>query len=414
MALKNWLNPKRLRDYPRLIFIASWVVLIINVLFHQGWVGGITGIMIGGDFISNYSGGDLYMSDLAHLYDPAVQEANQTKLISPSKSPGFAPFISPPYVALAFSTLQSIPLPYAFALWEIINIVCILSSAYLLSKFFITNTLIDNQVSAFQLSIIILSSLAIVIGFLAGQSHGIILLLITGITLAMFKEKWWLAGVLGSILIYKPQFILGFLICWLIWRCYKALLTFTILAILWQIPVVAANGITPYLQYLDFSNLLLYLPYAKDNFPISIMATPYAFFATIFPFSFSKIIQIAIFIFGIIAIVLLGFIAYRARSLPIMNRFFTVSMAIILPLVIAPHTLIYDMIILVPALILLACMNELTLQIKHLAIILYICMLFLPLIGYVLKVALPGFIPLALYSYLIYVYFRSNRTAISS
>ena len=88
------INSKRLRDYPRLFFIASWSVLIVNLLLHRGWIGGLTGIMIGGDFISNYSSGSLYLTDINLLYDPTAQLARQTSLIEPSQSSGFAPFIS--------------------------------------------------------------------------------------------------------------------------------------------------------------------------------------------------------------------------------------------------------------------------------------------------------------------------------
>jgi hypothetical protein len=411
MMIWNFLNCKRLRDYPRLIFIASWSVLILNVLLHHGWIGGLTGIMIGGDFISNYSGGNLYMTNISLLYDPTAQQANQSALIAPNLSPGFAPFISPPNVALAASWLQFIPLTYAFIAWEFLNIICILISAYLLSKFVLPTWLQKKELSPFQVSIIILSSLATVIGLLAGQSHGIILLLVTGIILAMMNEKWVVAGILGSILIYKPQFILGFLFCWLVWGCFKTLLSFGILASIWQIPIIVFHRFTPYIEYINFAKSLLYLPYAKDSFPISIMATPYAFFATLFPINYVRIFQVLIILLGFVSIAFLVFVAYKARNTSMGKRYFSISMAVLLPLVIAPHTLIYDLLILVPAFVLLACIEDLTQQIKFLAVVFYLCLLFLPLIGYITKLALPGLIPLLFFCYLTFIYFHSVRIA---
>jgi hypothetical protein len=411
MTIWKFLNNRRLRDYPRLIFFTSWSILLLNVLLHNGWIGGITGIMIGGDFISNYSGGNLYLTNITHLYDPSAQQTNQTSLIAPSTSPGFAPFISPPYVALAASWLQSIPLPYAFIAWEVLNFVCILISAYLLSKFILPSWLQYKDLSSFRISIIILSSLATVIGFLAGQSHGIILLLVTGIILAMIREKWIVAGILGCLLIYKPQFILGFLICWLVWGCFKSLISFGILALLWQVPILVSHGLSPYFEYLNFSKLLLYLPYAKDSFPISIMATPYALLATLFPIGYAKVLQAVIITLGILAIAFLVFVAVKAKNGTVEKRYFPISMAVILPLVIAPHTLIYDLLILVPAFALLVTINDLTEIIRLSTIILYLSLLFLPLIGYVSKLALPGIVPLMLYCYLAIFYFRSIRIA---
>lgn len=411
MTIWKWLNPKRLRDYPRLIFIASWLVLALNLLLHQGWVGGLTGIMIGGDFISNYSGGKLYQTDISHLYDPAVQQANQAALISPDQSPGFAPFISPPYVALSASWLTSIPLVDAFAGWEILNLICVLVSAYLLSNFFSSEWLSQDELSSFQLSIIILSSFAFVVGFFAGQSHGIILLLCVGIVLAMKREKWVAAGIIGSLLTYKPQFVLGFVILWLVWGWIKTLLSFGILTILWQIPIIFTHGLSPYLDYLKFTRSLLYLPYAKDSFPISIMATPYAFLSTLLPANYSQLIQILLLMILIGMAIFLAYIAYKAKKLPIGKRVFAISLALLFPLIVAPHTLIYDLLILVPAIILLAAIQELSASIKLIAVIIYISLLILPPVGFILKLALPGLIPLALLIYLLMIYLRTNIIA---
>ncbi len=43
-------------------------------------------------------------------------------------------------------------------------------------------------------------------------------------------------------------------------------------------------------RLLFFSQLLLYLPYAKDSFPVSIMATPYALVSTLLPPSYALVI----------------------------------------------------------------------------------------------------------------------------
>jgi hypothetical protein len=405
------INSRRLRDYPRLIFIASWSVLILNLLLHRGWIGGLTGVMIGGDFISNYSSGSLYLTDINLLYDPTAQQARQTSLIEPSQSSGFAPFISPPYVALAMSSIAQIPLQVAFIGWEILNLVCVLASVYLLSRYVFPTWLAKNGLSPLQLSVIIFSSFAFVIGFLAGQSHGITLLLCTGIISAMMKEKWVMAGLLGSILTYKPQFILGFLICWLAWRCMKCLLSFAVITLLWQLPILLSHGISPYLDYLNFSRLLLYLPYAKDSFPVSIMATPYALMSTLLPPSFAKSIQYLLVLLVIGMLALLSYIAIKAQKVPMSQRYFTLAMALLLPLLIAPHTLIYDLLILVPAFILLLYYQDLTQPIKSLAALFYACVLFLPLIGYPIKIALPGLLPIILLLYLLQVYFRSKMIA---
>lgn len=414
MSIWKWLNPKRLRDYPRLVFVASWGVLFLNVLFHHGWIGGLTGIMIGGDFIANYSGGVLYKTDIQNLYNPIVQQEYQESLIAPSHSAGFAPFISPPYVGLAMSGIASIPLPYAFIAWEMINLICVCISAYLITKYLLPDLFSQKYLSLFQFLTIILSSFAFVDGLLSGQAHGIILLLCTGIILAMMRDKWIVAGLLGAILTYKPQFVIGFLIFWLFWRRVSALSSFVALTLIWQIPVILSHGLSPYLDYLQFTRTLLYLPYAKDSFPIAIMATPYAFLATLLPANFAKAIQILFLciLFGFAG--LLSYIAYKTKDQTVSKRYIAYSLAILFPLIVAPHTLIYDLLILIPALVLLANTQEMLPDIKLMGVIIYAGVLLLPLLGYITKLALPGLIPVAIMVYIGKSYFRLNKKAAPS
>ncbi len=111
---------------------------------------------------------------------------------------------------------------------------------------------------------------------------------------------------------------------------------------------------------------------------------------------------------------LLSYIAIKARKVPLGQRYFTLAMALLLPLLIAPHTLIYDLLILVPAFILLVNYQDLTQPIKSLAVVFYVSVLFLPLIGYPIKIALPGLLPVLLLLFLLLVYFRSKIIAEAS
>jgi hypothetical protein len=412
--MTTWLNSKRLRDYPRLFLVASWLIILLNFILHRGWIGGLTGILIGGDFISNYSGGMLYSTDISRLYDPIAQQEVQVALIAPSQSPGFAPFISPPHVAMAMSWLDPISLQSAFIGWQVLNLICVFISAYLIYRYILPRQFTNNQIDTTQLSIIILSTFAFVVGFTAGQSHGITLLLTTGMIVAMLKEKWIIAGLLGSLLTYKPQFVLGFLICWLLWRRIGAVLGFGIFTAIWQIPVLLSNGIKPYFGYLAFTRTLMYLPYAKESFPISIMATPYALFSTLLPVNWSKGVQILYVFGGIILVTLLCYIIITARSGSKNLRTWVYVSILLFPLIIAPHTLLYDLIILVPAIILLSGIDDHRQNLLKFSVICYVGVLILPLIGYSLKIALTASIPIAFLIYLIRTYFRSNIIAVES
>lgn len=395
--LNKWLNRTRLRDYPRLILVSSWTIVILNIALHQGWVGGLNNTLIGGDFIANYTGGLLYRTDIQHLYDHSIQENVQLALVSPTIPPGFAPFISPPYVAMAYSGLTYIPLSEALLIWVALIFLFSFSGIYLTHKFLVPTWLVQTGLTRIQLGVIIFSSFVFIVGTLAAQNHAITFLLVTGVLLATRYEKWTLAGILAGLLIYKPQFALGFLIIWLVWRRIRALASFSLVAVVWIGTAILNKGIEPYLDYLKFSEMLLLLPYAKDSFPISIMATPYALLTTLIPVEAIEITQ-AVHLTLIVALTLwVGFCAYQMRDIPYAARGGALTLAILYPLLVAPHTLIYDLIILVPAFLLLAYDRDRANKLKYPVIGTYLGALILPLIGYVAKVALAALIPLLIF-----------------
>ncbi len=90
MMIWTWLNPKRLRDYPRLVLITCSAVLLLNFLLRHGWIGGLTNYLLWGDFIIYYAAGQLYINDISHLYDYKTQETVQLSLIGSSKPIGLS------------------------------------------------------------------------------------------------------------------------------------------------------------------------------------------------------------------------------------------------------------------------------------------------------------------------------------
>src|SRR4030043_590387 len=270
MTIWKWINNKRLRDYPRLILIGSCSVLLVNLLLHHGWIGGLTGILMWGDFLVYYAAGIIYKTNIAQLYNPAVQEFTQVNLIAPTIPPGVTLYSYPPNAALFHSILSYISLPVSLIIWCLISIYCVVLAAKLMRRHLIPEWLAQKGLSSFQLSIIIFSSFAFIEGFAAGQMHSITLLLMVGVLVATMKEKWFLAGLLAAGLTYKPQFVIGFLIVWLVWKKFYAILTFILFSLIWHGTVLITKGLNPYLDYINFVGNMVYLPYIKEGFPISI------------------------------------------------------------------------------------------------------------------------------------------------
>jgi hypothetical protein len=114
-----------------------------------------------------------------------------------------------------------------------------------------------------QMLVILLSFFPVVLGLQNGQNHGFTLLLVTGIILYTIEKKPILAGLMAGCLIYKPQFVIGFLILWLIWKEYRALLAAGLVAVIWAGTVLVQVGIDPYIAYFNQLQNLFLLPYGR-------------------------------------------------------------------------------------------------------------------------------------------------------
>jgi hypothetical protein len=399
MNIWNWLNKKRLRDYPRLILIASTGVILLNIILSNGWIGGLTGLLMWGDFIDYYSAGILYKTNIAQLYNPIIQETSERSLIAPSNPPGVSFYSYPPHSAQLNTIFSLVSLPISLMLWCIISIVCVILAAVLMNKFITPEWLVKAGLSPFQLAILIFSSFAFIEGFATGQMHTFILLLVIALLYATMKEKWFLAGVLAALLAYKPQLVIGFVVLWFVWKKFYAILVFILFTLIWQGSVLITKGINPYIEFLGFIKNISYLPYVKEGFPLGIQSTPFTLVASMLPISFASIWNRAFLGIAIVILVLFGLLAYKVRRLPMAKQNIILSMTVLLPLIISPYAILHDLLLLFPAMILLTIDHEGDKQLLLIAIAVYLSMLFLPLLSTPIKIALTGIIPIAVFIY---------------
>lgn len=389
------INDRRLRDYPRLVLVSTWGVLAANLLLHQGWLGGLARQIIGTDFVTLYASGWLWRADAGRLYDLAAQAAAQQSLIQPTPLTGVNPFISPPYVAWAYSALTALPLAPAFLLWTLLTLLCVLLCAEVAARWLTPAWLEVRGLSRAQMVVLIASSFAFVEGLQVGQNHGLTLLLVTGIVACSLSGRWLPAGLLAGLLLYKPQFVLGFLIVWLVWRCYRALAAFAMVAAVWVGGTLLAYGVEPYWAYLAAGDQILRLP-STPGFPAFLLVTPYGFLATLLPdsaYPFLRVLAPA----GMAAAALaLAWLAFRVHQSPSAERRPLLALAVLFPLLATPYALLHDMVIALPVLLLLAANGRGSKAMLGLAIGLYVGALALPALSYVLGVALGALLPVAL------------------
>jgi len=220
------------------------------------------------------------------------------------------------------------------------------------------------------------------------------LILITGITVSTLSRRWYLAGALAGLMLYKPQYILGFLILWFVWREFKALVSFAAVAGIWAGSFLLLHGFDLYQEYLVVSSVLLQLPYDK-GFPGYLLVTIYGLLTTALPQVVWPIIHRTTQILLIVLGMALTWFALRIRQRPLEGRVPALVLAMLYPLLATPYALLHDMIILIPAFVLWS-RQDTSRRLLYVVTLVYLGTFFLPLVAYQLKIAIIALIPIGL------------------
>lgn len=340
-----------------------------------------------------YSSGKLARQDATRLYDFESQEKVQQSLVAPTQLWGLLPYNYPPYVAFAVMPLTFIPMAWALGLWSLGTVLMgVLAARGMYATLAPEN--IKPHLSEFQLTVITLSFFPFVEGLLVGQNHAITLLLIVGILASIKKERWALAGLCAGLTIYKPQIALGFVILWLIWRRWRALLVYILTALLWVASAALVFGIPVYLDYLQKMELFLKMLYI-EGFGTYLEVTPYGLFISIFPPSVWSSIVLITQILTVILAAELALYGWKVRQGTFKEQLPALILALLFPLLAAPHTLLHDLIILAPALLLWAHWQP----DRRLALVsaaIYLATFLLPWISYAAGIPFLALIPIGL------------------
>jgi hypothetical protein len=393
MNIRSFLNARRLRDYPRLMLVTTLVILGGNLLLHQGWIGGL-GQVIGGDFIMFYSTGLIYKTDPARIYDYEEQFRIQQTLVEPTILSGLNPFMNPPYVAILFTVFSLFPLFWSLIIWTCLTVIFCVMSARLIAPL-MPKILREVGFTDKQYLIVILSFFPFIEGILAGQNHGLTLLLVTGILVAAYRKRWLLAGALAGALIYKPHLILGLLITWLVWKNIKALAGFAGIAAIWIGSFLLVNGLSPMFSYFQISQFLLSLPYT-EGFPGYIIVTLNGFLSSILPANTAHSVLLVSQILFLFAAGLVAWMAYHHRKSSPAQQMSVLALAIVFPLAFSPYVQLHDLLFTAPIFIIWACYDN-TSRVFNTAVFTYVGTFILTLLAAITGIAWIAFITLGLF-----------------
>jgi glycosyl transferase family 87 len=175
------------------------------------------------DFLSVYIGARTVANGMAsRLYDTQLQWELTNSAIFPYHRSTLLPFIYPAYVAVLLAPLGRLSLVRAFFIWTGINF---LVTCWLIRRLTQVPRLFPAQRTAFFIAFLAWVPLQLTLSH--GQMGLICTLAVSETMIALEIRKEWRAGCWLALGLIKPQLIALPLLALLLFRCWRAIATFT-------------------------------------------------------------------------------------------------------------------------------------------------------------------------------------------
>jgi hypothetical protein len=316
---------------------ALWFAWLLSILAGPGNMD-LAGQVIGTDYLQFYTSGvTMRAEQSANLYNFEYQSQLEQSIAGPGLI-SFHAFITPPFFAWLFLPLSMVPYSISFIIWSLFGFIFLWTSLILLSA-----------KHPFRVFLWSLTWFPIFAAISFGQNSLLSLFLLSLTYWLWRKEKYLLAGLAISLLLYKPQLILGVGFLWLLeWRrSWKSLLGLFLggisLAGLCFIFMPEASR-----AYIDLARNILPDMIYSDQFPLWHMHSLRGFWILLLPGQ-KWLVEGLSMLLSAAGIFAYTFFWRAIRKEPDM----LFAGAICLTIWITPHAMIYDWsILLIPAILL--------------------------------------------------------------
>jgi len=336
MHIDQFLNPRRLK-YAWIAGGVLWGAWLLSTILGPGNLD-LAGQVIGTDYLQFYTAAvTLQQGHSLDLYNFAYQSQLEQTIVGPGLT-SFHAFITPPFLAWIYVPLSFLPYTWSFIAWSLLGLLFLWMSSKLL--------VLDRPLKGFLWS---LTWFPIFAAFSFGQ-NSLLSLLLFSLTYRLWRSNKYLeAGLVSSLLLFKPQMMLGIGLLWLLeWRhSWKALLGLCLGGgalvglCFWLLPDASR-------AYIDLARSFLPGMLYQDQFPLWHLHSLRGFWILLFPGQtwlvegLSLIMSVA----GIAAFIYFWRVQRQDRTVLFAG-------AICLTIWITPHAMIYDWsILLIPAILL--------------------------------------------------------------
>ncbi len=366
----GWLTLRRVRRHALLLGVCIWMVYAFT-LATPG-LRDRTGKLKGTDFLHFYTLGSLVLEGHSHaLYDARAQAAQSERLVPESKGFYFLPIYGP-QVALLFAPLARLSYGWAALLWISASILL-----YVLCCRAVWKACPGLATHGGIIALLALASPAFFNLVAHGQTSALALVCFTVAGLALLKEKPFFAGLAIGMLIYKPQLGLAAAFVFVLAREWRVVAG-AVLAAAAQIAVAWAYFGSAVME--NYGQALRRLGESASVLEPKLhqMHSLRSFWILLLPW---EPVALAAYIISAGMVLWWALSAWRSRA-PLPLRYAAFLLATVL---VAPHLTVYDLVILLPALLFLgdwALANPQNPASPPVRALLYLCYA-LPLLGVV-------------------------------
>ena len=191
------------------LFGASVALFVLTLLIGNAFVApdrALNSRMLGHDFVPFYAAGQLVREGHHHdLYDLHALRAAEQRIARDAGielDNGFGPFWNPPFYALPFAALSTLPYRFALLVWTLLNFGALTAAVLLLRRLLP----LDADWRTWGLiPLFLLVSMPLIQALTHGQNTFGSLLLLCVVVAAWRARRATLAGAILGLLAYKPQ-----------------------------------------------------------------------------------------------------------------------------------------------------------------------------------------------------------------
>jgi hypothetical protein len=336
------LDRERVRNYSIAFLVLGVVASVANVALGHG-LRVLTGNALFPDFLAHWTGGKLLLDgQLEHLYDADFQARLQWAVIG--KGDDVSWFVGPPFTAILYAPFAALPFAVAGVLWTLISVAAIAVSLVLLKP--LVPRLAQDWVVV-VLAVLACQPVLEVIG--AGQDSALSLLVWAAGLRALVAGRDALAGGAFGLGLIKPQLVLIAPPTFLVQRRWSAFWVWTAMALLAaaaSVALVGVDGIHTWVAALTSERYDQQINVGQAWKQLSASAL----LVSIVPPALAQAAQVVG--LGICVALAATFlvVAWRAPRAAWLDVW---TLAALTTVVASPHLLVYDLLIAVPAVLVL-------------------------------------------------------------